>query len=129
MARQTGPPFHTGKLGNLLYYKRGNDYFVRRMPAPRGKQIKKGENFKGTRDGNREFSGGSTISKTFREGLLPLKEIFTDSYFSSRLTGTFRRLIKIGEGKEGSRKAMIGGQGYLLKDFQFNKQTNFDHVI
>lgn len=88
MARQAGPQFLIGKIGNLIYYKRGGEYFVRASSAPTREQLKKGKNYKKLRESNVEFSGGAVIGKAFRDIFSSLIEFYTTIHTMSPTSNT-----------------------------------------
>jgi hypothetical protein len=129
MARQKGPIFFVGTIGNLVYYKRGNNYFVKEKSFPSKEQIKYSKNFKETRNRNNEFGGGSRIGKAFRDSIPSLIKTYGDPDLSGRLTRIFYSVIKNGSGKIGKRNAELKRSKYLITDFQFHKKITFDQIF
>jgi hypothetical protein len=129
MARQKGPIFFVGTIGNLVYYKRGNNYFVKEKSSPSKEQIKKSKSFIETRKRNNEFGGGSTIGKAFRDSIPSLIKTFGDSDLSGRLTRLFQTVIKNSKGLQGRRSAELKRSKDIIKDFQFNKERSFDQIF
>jgi hypothetical protein len=129
MARQAGPPYLIGKIGNLIYYKMGGEHFVKENGAPTRAQIKKGKNYKKTRESNVEFAGGSLVSKTFREAFSSLIESYVNQSLCGKLTGIFRKMISKGSGKEGMRKLEMSAHKDDLIGFEFHKDYLFKKIF
>lgn len=129
MARQAGPQYLIGKIGNLVYYKMRGEYFVKASGAPTRAQIKKGKNFKKLRESNVEFSGGAVVGKTFRDTFSSLIEIYSNQSLSPKLTGLFKTMISKGSGKEGMRSLAILPHKNDLIGFEFHKDYLFKKIF
>lgn len=85
MARQTGPLFFTGRVGDLSFYKSGNTYLVRRAAGPSRKAIMSLPQFEGTRNNLSEFGHCSAAGKALRRALCTLGPL-PDPQLYRRLT-------------------------------------------
>lgn len=85
MARQTGPLFFTGRVGDLSFYKSGNHYLVRRAAGPSRKMIMSLPQFEGTRHNLTEFGHCSAAGKALRRALCTLGPL-PDPQLYRRLT-------------------------------------------
>lgn len=103
MARQTGILNFTGKLGNLIGYKRNENYFLRSMPQSVRQTT-------ATRKAARNFSIASRKGKLIRRAVMPHLDIRTDSALINRLN-----------------KALI--QQTPLEGFRFNKHTGVEQFF
>jgi len=91
MARQVGPIKITGTIGDLSFYKSGDDYLVRMKGGPSKKKIMSSPSFVRTRENISEFGACSQAGALLRKGLnglLPLK----DSYVYRRMTQLMGRI-------------------------------------
>lgn len=85
MARQTGPLFFTGRVGDLSFYKNGNLYLVRRAAGPSRKMIMTLPQFEHTRHNLSEFGHCSAAGKALRRALCTLGPL-PDPQLYRRLT-------------------------------------------
>jgi len=91
MARQVGPIKITGTIGDLSFYKSGDDYLVRMKGGPSKKKIMSSPSFARTRENISEFGACSQAGALLRRGLnglLPLK----DGYTYRRMTQLMSRI-------------------------------------
>lgn len=105
MAKQTGILPFTGKLGNLIGYRRNGSYFVRSMPE----EVKQTT---ATRQSSRNFGVASRTGKLVRQAITPQLSIGRDGTLVNRLN-----------------KALIqGGKDRLqqLEGFRFNRHTGVE---
>lgn len=105
MAKQTGQLQFTGRLGNLIGYKRNGEYFVRCMPA-------EVHQTPATRKSSRKFGIASSKGALIRKALAPHLNIIGDSARVSRLNQTL-----ISSGLQG------------LKKYQFNRYTGLNNFL
>jgi hypothetical protein len=129
MARQAGPHFFTGRIGDLIYYKSGDVYLVRRAISLNKNQIKKRNANPKFKESKIEFGGGAVLSKAFRETFATSLEMFNCKKEAGRFTGIFRTIIKNGSEKDGVRKAEILKNKDLLLKFEFHKENVFDYIF
>src|SRR5687767_352147 len=87
MARQEGPIKLTGRLGDLCFYKCGEDYLVRQKGGPTRKQLKESPKFVRVRENNAEFGNCSMAAKLLRQTVR--------CYMRTRDSLMYRRLTKI----------------------------------
>lgn len=85
MARQTGPLFFTGRVGDLSFYKSGNIYLVRHAAGPSRKMIMSLPQFEHTRNNLSEFGHCSAAGKALRRALCTLGPL-PDPQLYRRLT-------------------------------------------
>src|SRR5689334_19012649 len=87
MAKQAGIICLTGKLGEITFYKQGNNFFAKKSKGPDRKQIMSGAGFKDTRKHITEFGKCSRSGKKIRE---EINKIF---FHSDK--NIYRRLLKL----------------------------------
>lgn len=63
MARQAGPYFITGTIGNLSFYKMEGKYYVRQKSSLDGKRVRKDKAFRRTMEYARLLAAGSKVAK------------------------------------------------------------------
>lgn len=102
MAKQTGILPFTGKLGNLIGYRRNGSYFVRSMPE----EVRQTT---ATRQSSRNFGIASRTGKLIRQAITPQLSIGRDGTLVNRLN-----------------KALIQGRLQQLEGFRFNRHTGVD---
>jgi len=117
MARQHGPPFFTGRIGNLIYFKMRGNYYVKAAPS---------DEVDSKRSNNMEMSGGSMIGKVFRESLPTLIEQFNHSYLNARLAGLFTKIVMYTKKNTGERKLELLTHKSFLKGFEFSPTHKFE---
>ena len=105
MAKQTGLFQFTGKLDNVIGYRRNGSYFVRTMPVT----VKQTA---ATRQASRNFGIASRKAKLIRQAITPQLEINCDGSLVNRLNK-----VLITAGKD---------QWKHLEGFRFNKHTGID---
>lgn len=105
MATQTGILTFTGKLGNLIGYRRNSRYYLRSMPATAHQTV-------ATRKASRDFGIASRKGKLIRRAIMPLLDMPGEGSIVNRLNKT---LIQAGTGN---------GQG--VQGFRWNKYTGVE---
>lgn len=81
MAKQTGLFQFTGKLGNMIGYRRNGNYFVRSMPVT----VKQTS---ATRQASRNFGIASRKAKLIRQAIMPQLDLNYDGSLVNRLNKT-----------------------------------------
>ena len=120
MATQTGLVKIEGTLGNLIYYKTGKNYLIRRKNNLRKKQLKKDPAFQKSRESTSEFGRASTAGHLLRTALLPLLQMTTDNPVSSRLTRQMLKIIQSDTHNKHGHRNITNGDPRLLLGFNFN---------
>lgn len=105
MATQAGILTFTGKLGNVIGYRRNGGYYVRSMPATVHQTI-------ATRKASRDFGIASRKGKLIRRAIMPLLDLPGEGSTVNRLNKT---LIQAGTSN------LQGVEG-----FRWNKHTGVD---
>lgn len=105
MATQTGILTFTGKLGNLIGYRRNNRYYLRSMPSTVHQTV-------ATRKASRDFGIASRKGKLIRRAIMPLLDMPGEGSIVNRLNKT---LIQAGTSN------LQGVPG-----FRWNKYTGVD---
>lgn len=105
MAKQSGLFQFTGKLDNVIGYRRNGSYFVRTMPVT----VKQTA---ATRQASRNFGIASRKAKLIRQAITPQLEFNRDGSLVNRLN---KALITAGK-----------DQWKHLEGFRFNKHTGID---
>lgn len=81
MAKQTGLFQFTGKLGNVIGYRRNGNYFVRSMPVTV-------QQTSATRQASRNFGIASRKAKLIRQAIMPMLDLNYDGSLVNRLNKT-----------------------------------------
>ena len=99
MAKQAGPVFFTGTIDGLIFYKLGDEYYVRRLGKYKnGKQMRRSPKYERTMRNADQFGEASALSKWFYYDHMP-REARKHGAFG-RLTGVAYRLIQEGKTNE-----------------------------
>jgi hypothetical protein len=99
MAKQAGPVFFTGTIDGLIFYKLGEEYYVRRLGKYKNKkQMRRSPKYERTMKNADQFGEASALSKWIYYSHMP-KEARKHGAFG-RLTGVAYRLIQEGKSKE-----------------------------
>jgi len=122
----------TGRVGNLIAYKRKDDdkIIIRMKSAGVSKEeIRNSPAFQRTRENNAEFGACGSASKAIRRALYPVKHL-ADYNFTpilSKLAKGIQVLDTVGE--RGKRSILLSRHGHLLEGFQLNRLRPFDSII
>lgn len=103
MAKQTGLFQFTGKLGNVIGYRRNGNYFVRSMPVTV-------QQTSATRQASRNFGIASRKAKLIRQAIMPMLDLNCDGSLVNRLN-----------------KTLI--QAKHLEGFRLNKHTGVENFF
>lgn len=118
-----------GTIKGKTFYLLNGKYVSRKSNPPTKDQIYNDPRYAPVRANNKEFGGGSIVSKVIRNGLGQNEELFKDSRFSSRLTGACRKAIQKGSGNPGEREAHLANMPEALKGFQLQKMQIFNRIF
>ncbi|MEZ2446188.1 hypothetical protein AB6805_30960 [Chitinophaga sp. RCC_12] len=108
MGKQVGVISFTGKLGNLIGYRRNGQYFVRTMPETVRQTA-------ATRHASRDFGIASRKGKLIRQAVTPHLDINRDGSLVNRLNKTL-----ISAGKD---------QLQMLTGFRFNRHAGVEQFF
>ncbi|WP_142685797.1 hypothetical protein [Chitinophaga polysaccharea] len=108
MAKQTGINTFTGKLGNLIGYRRNGQYFLRTMPETVRQTAATGH-------AARDFGLASRKGKLIRQAIVPLLNIPCDGSLVNRLN---KALISAGK-----------DQLQTINGFRFNRHTGVEQFF
>ncbi len=108
MAKQTGINTFTGKLGNLIGYRRNGQYFLRTMPETVLHSA-------ATRHAARDFGLASRKGKLIRQAIVPLLNIPRDGSLVNRFN---KALISAGK-----------DQLQAINGFRFNRHTGVEQFF
>jgi len=133
MAKQVGPIFILGSLGDFSFYKSGGEYLVRQKGGPDRKKILHSPRFARTRENLTEFGACSKTGAFLRRAvgrLLPVQ----DAYAYQRFTQLMCRIKDLDpHSARGQRKVSVGLQSpagkALLCGFAFNEKTKLEEVL
>jgi len=103
----------TGRIGNLIFYKRNGKYCSRAVPD-RVRQTKP------TKARAKEFGKASSLAKAIRQQLLPVIPFPTDNKMQTRLITAVFEWLK----EAGSSRTERVSKLYLIEGFQFTTEGN-----
>ena len=124
MAKQIDGSRIVGTIGNITYYKVGDEYYAKQKSTLSGKRVKKDQRFANTRRAMAEFGAAAKAGQLLRRCFNDLANL-TDNRFSSRLTGYLMRVIKSDTDSEFGSRRIMNGQPDLLKGLEFNDDCQF----
>ena len=133
MAKQVGPLFITGTIGNISFYKSGGAYLVRKKGGPTRQQVKNGKNFVRTRENCSEFGHCSKAGKILRQAVNRWSAI-NDAHLYRRLTQLLTKVKNEDKtsvrGARSVNKALKNESGKaLMRNFDFNENAQLQRVL
>lgn len=117
-----------GTINGVSHYVSNGKPQSRKSSPPSKDQIYNDPRFASVRANNKEFGGGSRLSKAICTGLQANVKTFKDSRFTSRLTGICRKIIQKGSGIPGQREANLFNHPHALIGFQLQKTQIFNQI-
>lgn len=129
MAKQVGIIKLEGKIGDLSFYKSGDDYRVRTSGGVDGERMKTDPNFKRTRENMSEFGSASSTAKKLYRQVKHFLAYFKDRTVFQRLTGLMTRIQKADPESARGERAFIVENGGMLRGFEFNKGVQLNSII
>jgi hypothetical protein len=121
MAKQLSPFKIQGTIGNITYYKSGNEYYARQKASSSKSRVMKDPSFQGFRNQMAEFGRVARANKllrtTFRNYLGP----FTGVKLLTRLTQLMSQILQSDETTDRGNRTVMNGSLDYLKDFEFNQ--------
>ena len=106
MAKQVGPLFITGTIDGIIFYKLGDQYYIRsKGDYKSGKQMRKDPRLKRTMQKAAQFGAASDITKEVYYRHLP-REIRKHGLFG-KLTGRVNSWLQQGKSREEAKAALI----------------------
>ncbi|TLX71659.1 hypothetical protein E9993_20045 [Labilibacter sediminis] len=129
MARQKGVIKLEGRIGDLSFYKSGNDYLARTKGGVDSERIKKDPAFARTRENGAEFGRAGKASKLLRAVFKAPISQSADKKVASRLTTALLKVVQADTTNHRGERTVPGGDLTLLQGFEFNESTSLDKVI
>lgn len=118
MAILKGPMKLEGRVGDLIFYRRGNKTCCRSMPV-----YKPGSMTAASKQSAGEFGQASKAGKLFREALSGLWPIPQDSGMVNRLNITMYNALRADPHPRGQRVITPAALKEVLKNFRFNNKA------
>jgi hypothetical protein len=106
----------SGDIGDVNFFEKDGQKFMRQTTSLDKERIETAPEFKRTRENMREFGGAAVIGKSLRVGLANVLKRYADSRFTSRLTRIFKQIQKSATtGERGKRPiAVLANKGRLV---------------
>lgn len=122
MARQAGPNKITGTIGDVIFYERKGEYFLKKKPYFDAKRFATDPAFAIQRKTMAELGRGSKATKLVRQALaIPLTHL-DGCYVHSRLNRVMTNVIKGDKINERGMRNPADGEITLLEGFDFNEK-------
>jgi hypothetical protein len=129
MARQVGPMKISGTLGDMIYYKRGNNFFVKLKSYTNPKHIAKGPGYNAQRANMMEFGHASKAGQLIYLAFAHSHRLAKDVNLGAHLTREVRRVIKSDKHNEYGKRNIIDGETSLMEGFEFNENAPLSKVL
>ncbi|MBO9565368.1 MAG: hypothetical protein J7621_21505 [Niastella sp.] len=120
MPKQKGTHRLLGTTGDMTYQKTQDGYTAREKTHINGDKIRTSDAYARTRENMAEFGRSGKASKLLRAALSKLIKNGADTRMTSRLTGTFSRIIKTDPVNDRGQRVVTEGNILLLEAFDFN---------
>lgn len=133
MAKQVGPLFITGTIGNISFYKSGGAYLARKKGGPTRQQVKNGKSFVRARENYSEFGHCSKAGKILRQAVNRWSAI-NDANLYRRLTQLLTKVKNEDKtsvrGARSVNRALKKQSGKaLVRNFDFNENAQLHRIL
>ena len=129
MARQKGVIKLEGRVGDLSFYKSGNDYLAREKGGVSGDRIKNDPAYARTRENGAEFGRAGKAGKELRNALNEVLTKAADKRVSNRLAASMLKVIQADTTNQRGERTVLDGEPSLLKGFEFNVTAPLESVL
>lgn len=129
MAKQVGPMKITGTLGGMIYYRRGNDFFVKLKSHIDPRHISKGPGYHAQRANMMEFGHASKAAHLIFLAFAHSHHLAKDINLSAHLTREVRKVIKSDKLNEYGKRNITDGETSLMEGFEFNENAPLSKVL
>lgn len=124
MAKQVGELKLTGTLDNLVFYKKGNEYFVKSKPKPIGKKYHKDPKYARQRANNELFVKSVMANKLLRDSLGPVLSSII-SVPVGQITKMFRQYYGIHQFEDEPGNEDLS----FFKGFHLSEKRRIDSIL
>lgn len=129
MSKQKGIIKLEGNLGGISFYTTGGQHLARVANGPSKERIAKDENFRRTRENNKEFGGSAKAAKAVRLALGALVQNIGSAGLVSKLTAIFKAINLKTVGVRGKRAIKLSTNKAMLKNVEFNTKLSLSSVF
>lgn len=129
MAKQVGPMKITGTLGNMIYFRKGNNFFVKLKPHVDPKKITHGVGYDRQRANMLEFGHASKASKLIFLAFANSHRLAKDANIIAHLVRDIHKVIKSDKENEFGKRNITDGETSLMEGFEFNENTPLRKVL
>jgi hypothetical protein len=129
MAFQVSMLKFEGRIDDLVFYKSGQSYRVRKKGGVSGDRIKKDPVFANLRDNMSEFGRASKAAKLLRRAFRMELADVCDSAVAMRTTQAMSRIIKSDRVSDRGRRTLLQGEIELLSGLQFNRHVSMEQAF
>ena len=124
MAKQTGPSRLVGTIGNITYYKCGDEYFARQKSQLSRQQVLRSPNYALTRQHMSEFGTAVKANKLLRNAFHAVLCGKGDKKMLGTLTREMLLVIQSDPDNARGRRTVTSGDIESLEGFEFNSGVN-----
>lgn len=129
MARQIGPMKISGTLGNMIYYRRGKNFFVKLKTHVDPKHLIKGPGYAGQRANMMEFGHASKASQLIFLAFATSHYLAKDANLSGHLVREVHKVLKSDKQNEFGKRNITDGETSLMEGFDFNEKAPLSKVL
>jgi hypothetical protein len=122
MAKQKGAIRLEGRIGDLSFFKRGNDYFVKTKGGPSSRQFKTSRRFERSRECGAEFKEATRILKIFKAPFGEELRMLYDRGMYGRLTKMLIAIVRSDTENERGKRTVNASNFKMLSGYSFGKQ-------
>lgn len=126
MAKNTGIIQIQGKLGNMVFDKRGS---VRVAGGSTAVKFNSADSMQRTRENASEFTKAATTGKVFRLAMRQLVAVAGDSLITSRVTKKMRELIALDDINIRGQRGILDAETEALVGFEINANSSFSQTV
>ena len=129
MARQVGPMKISGTLGNMIYYRKGKDFFVKLKPHVDPKQVTKGPGYQAQRATMIEFGYASKTAHLIFLAFAPSHYLAKDTNMNGHLVREVLKVLKSDKENQFGKRNITDGETSLMEGFEFNENAPLRKVL
>jgi hypothetical protein len=129
MAKQNGPFNVRGKVGNLVFYKSGDQFLVRSAPKSDRKKKKNDPAYACRQQNNADFSTAAKAGKLLRRAFASIIPVSGDSSLTARIVKYMMIVVKSDAVNAFGKRNINHGYLEVLKRFQFNKALSLHRTL
>jgi hypothetical protein len=130
MAKQAGPIFFEGRLGDLSFYKdKEGNYLVRQAGGPSREKVKRHRSYTNFRKTGSEFGAVSNTCKLIRYAFRQYTRHCTEGTLCNRLNARGMDVMRSEKIHNWGERRMQYANVALLEDMEWNAKLSLEHAL